>query len=677
MRLAPFAVFFALLGPFPGSAQESGSPYADTLARRLVEGALSRRQQLMSQGPVRALLSNRVRVGLLIPNQWNWRDRTLFHKQTLGTAWYDAAGGRDQVVLARSRGAPILGDDLIDRPALWDYFGFDPERAQPALFGIIGLSLAGIGQDLPSAESPGIHQVFDSTFVDPLSLMGPETYRYSSGRPLTIARNEPATLLSVEFRPTDPEAGAITGIIWFDAETGHPRRAMIRPHGRWQLKAGLRGLIRSFPLLPKDAAGGMDYLVVDYSRDSEELTWPAVARVLGAMYWFGDQAILPVQIEWEIALNAEPPPASEAQAPKPLRGGWTFSVDRRALNPFIRELDRAVGPPQAPRLGQVLRRAVASVRFNQVQGVNFKVQYPFPVGARTVLEAEVGIPTSSFEVTGGLGLDQEVYPYSWGAEAYSRLKDANWMEVVNGFTSSISAILTGYDDGNYYLAHGGDLWFKYGDRPLDGSVSLFAEHHRKAPKTAGYSLFEPDSLEALPPDLDVDGGNYYGLRGRVDLQLGDDPQKGVLVARVYGQAVTGDRAFGSIGTTTDLVGPLPGPLTGAVRVQIGLADGDLPGQALYYLGGHKTIRGYPANVASGESTLILTGEIGTQIPLIRLLAFADVGWANERGHLFDGDAFPAVGIGISLADGVLRADIARGLGYNGVWRFHLATSGLF
>jgi hypothetical protein len=218
---------------------------------------------------------------------------------------------------------------------------------------------------------------------------------------------------------------------------------------------------------------------------------------------------------------------------------------------------------------------------------------------------------------------------------------------------------------------------KYGSRPLSGTVSLFAERQTKAPKVATYSLFEPDTTEAPPLDLDVDQGNYYGVRTRVDLQLGDDSQKGVLLARFYGQAAFGERDFVSIGTTTDLVGPLPGPFSGGLRVQAGVASAHVPDQSLYYLGGYKTIRGYPANIASGPSTFILSGEIGTKVPLIRLIAFGDVGWANELGHLFDNEALTTVGGGISIADGILRFDLAKGLSPGGVWRFQFATSGLF
>jgi hypothetical protein len=679
MRVRP--VFLLLAGPilFPscGAAQATASTFEDQEARRLLEGAIFRREVLFREGPVRAIVGSRVRTGLLIPNQWNWRSRTLYHKETIGIAEYTLDGEREERILARSRGAPVIGDRLIDRPALWGRFGFDPERGDPALFGLIGLSLASVGPDLPAGVSPSMYSVFDSTFVDPIGPLGPSTYRYRIGRDLDLGGDEPRTLRAVEFRPLEPEAGEIYGIVWFDAESGQPVRTMVRPRGRWTLSAGIRGLVRKIPVIQKDAEGTLEFLTVDYRRREDGLNWPAVARLQGAMYWFWGQGILPVQMEWDLNWDVDVEAASEVEPPEPLRGGWTFSVEHRALNPFIREMDRVVGPPPAPSFRRVLGGSVSSVRFNQVQGVNFRVFYPAPLGARTVLNTEVGIPTSSFRVTGSLGLETDAYPYSWGIEGYSRLKDANWMEVVNGFTSSLTALLTGYDDGNYYLASGAGAWMRYGDRPLSGTFTLFAERQEKAPKVATYSLFPPDTTEAPPADLEVDQGNYYGVRTRLDLQLGDDPQRGVLLARVHGQAALGERNFVSVGTTTDLVGPLPGPFTGGLRVQAGFANHRAPGQALYYLGGYKTIRGYPANAASGPSTLILSGEIGTEIPLIRLIAFGDVGWANEGRQLFDEDPLTSLGGGLSIGDGILRVDVAKGLSPGGVWRFQFATSGLF
>jgi hypothetical protein len=248
------------------------------------------------------------------------------------------------------------------------------------------------------------------------------------------------------------------------------------------------------------------------------------------------------------------------------------------------------------------------------------------------------------------------------------------MEAVNGVSTSITAALTGYDDGDYYLVSGGQLWVESGDGPLRSGIAFFAEDQRQVRRTVDWSLFAPDTTEAL--DLAIDEGAYYGVRTHLDLQFGDDPQHGVLMTRLYGQAAVGDRSFVSIGTTTDLIGPLPGPFTGGLRVQAGLANRRAPGQARYYLGGYQTIRGYPANAASGASALILTGEIATEVPLVRLTAFGEVGWADALDRLLDRTPLATVGAGLSFGDGILRIDLARGLTHGGVWRLHLATSGL-
>jgi hemolysin activation/secretion protein len=132
-----------------------------------------------------------------------------------------------------------------------------------------------------------------------------------------------------------------------------------------------------------------------------------------------------------------------------------------------------------------------------------------------------------------------------------------------------------------------------------------------------------------------------------------------------------------VGTTTDLIGPLPGPFTGAARVTFNVATGNVPNQALFYLGGSKTVRGYPANSASGPSSFIATGEIGTSLPLVRLIAFGDVGYAGTSEELFRQKGLGAVGGGVSIGDGAVRFDVARGLGDEGVWRVHILSSALF
>ncbi|MEJ2502936.1 MAG: hypothetical protein P8177_06410 [Gemmatimonadota bacterium] len=195
-------------------------------------------------------------------------------------------------------------------------------------------------------------------------------------------------------------------------------------------------------------------------------------------------------------------------------------------------------------------------------------------------------------------------------------------------------------------------------------------------KTVDYSLFEPDST-AITAEIPVDDGDYYGVRARLHIQRGDDPQSGLVLARLYAEAAAGDQPFALVGTTTDLVGPLPGPFTGGLRVLAGVANLDAPGQVIYHIGGgYKTVRGYPRNTASGPAALVLTGEIGTSVPLVRLVAFGEVGWTDPLDRLLDGDPLTALGIGLSIGDGAVRIDFARGLAEGGEWQVAFGTSGI-
>lgn len=660
-----------LLSPFRAMAQDHGPAFADAEARRLVAGALLRGPEPGDE-PVTGVVRSRLRAGFLLPDQWSWRYRTLFRKQTVGVAGFPAhdESGR---VLARARGAPAIGDQLIDRRPL-GAIGFDPERERPPLLGFLGLSFGTLAPDLPVGGVLGVYDVFDSVFVDPLSARGPATYRYATGRDLVLRGSGVAVLKSVEFRTMEQSGREVVGIIWFDAVSGAPIRSMIRPEGKWELEGGLRGAARRIPVVPGNALGSIDYLTVTYERRDGRVR-PAEAHLHGAVSMLWDQVTLPVQVDWAMDFDVMPPEAPEAWLPEPLRGGWSASLEHDRLNPFVRALDRLAGPPPASTVTQTLLLTAVGVRFNQVQGVSIPVEYAAPLGARTTTYAGVRIATSGFQPTGTVRVELDSYPRRYRVEGYSRLRDANWMEPANGLGRSLTALLSGIDAGSYYLASGGSVRVEAGDRPLQGSMSFFAEDHRAVAKTATYSLFEPDTTR-LPADLPVDDGAYYGLRTSAHLQLGDDAQKGVLVARVHGQAATGARSFVAVGTATDLVGPLPGPFTGGVRVQAAVANDRAPRQAHYYLGGYKTIRGYPVDAASGPAALILTGEIGTDVPLVRLVVFGEVGWADRLDRLLVDRGLATVGGGLSIADGILRVDIARGISAGGEWRFFIATSGL-
>jgi hypothetical protein len=276
-----------------------------------------------------------------------------------------------------------------------------------------------------------------------------------------------------------------------------------------------------------------------------------------------------------------------------------------------------------------------------------------------------------------LGLERGLVATRSGLEVFSRLRDADPLLGVNGALSSISSLVTGYDDGNYFLARGARGWLRFAAQPVSGFASLFVERHEVAPRRVFTSLLEPDTARDAPPVLPVTEGTYYGMRAQAQAQVGEDPRQGVLLVRVHGQAAVGTRDFVTVGTTTDVVAPLPGPFALGLRAEIGVSGGDVPGQALYYVGGVRTVRGYPAAAASGSSVLVLNAEIGTDLPLFRLVAFGDVGWTNSFDRLLSDAPLRALGGGISVADGILRLEVAKGLSEAGVWKVHVTTSGIF
>ena len=124
--------------------------FEDDASRDLVmtylEARAARRAERKSY---QALFRTRQRVGFLIPNQWAWRDRTLFHKEVAVYLDFHPDDPRPAVLVGKTRGAPMIGDRLIDNPAWFGKFGFDPESDSPSVFGLLSFSRASIGRAIP------------------------------------------------------------------------------------------------------------------------------------------------------------------------------------------------------------------------------------------------------------------------------------------------------------------------------------------------------------------------------------------------------------------------------------------------------------------------------------------------------------------------------------------------
>jgi len=138
----------------------------------------------------------------------------------------------------------------------------------------------------------------------------------------------------------------------------------------------------------------------------------------------------------------------------------------------------------------------------------------------------------------------------------------------------------------------------------------------------------------------------------------------------YGRAVldaTVTRTFGHFAASVTGVG--------------GGAVGNLPSQRAFYLGGLQTVRGQvpspdePGHV--GDRFWLARTEVGLgRSPAFRPSFFYDAGWAGPH-QLQPGRALSGAGAGLSILDGLLRLDVARGIWPEQKWRVYAYFGGRF
>jgi hypothetical protein len=686
-------VLVTLLLHFPphsgATAQELPPPppdtFADALSRELVVPAWEDRRHLIQSG-LQLVLAHRIRVGLEVPDQWLWRDRSLFRREQAALFQLHPGGRTELDLVASARGSPMVGDASLESEGI---VALDPEEER-AFLGVVDLYLEEVANQELIYTGAGQIRVLGETFADPIAPEASLTYRYRGTDTIRVELPEPTTLIGVAFSPRSDMRG-FTGILWFDASSHRLIRFVGRPDGAWDLSAGLSGPLADVPLLPRNARGSVDYLVVEFRVDPGGRAYPSRAITEGSLRWLGNAFSMPVRMEWTaersrdriapLANRAVPLPDSvrATYVPPPLSAGWDFTVPRRALNPFLRELDRVVSRPPPPTLKQAGMSVLGGIRFNQVQGLSLGIEYPYPMGSRETLTGEFRVATTSFQPTGSLEFRRQLRPIWWSAQAYSQLQDANRWEAPLGIWNSLEALLFGQDDGNYFLATGASVSIGGENRPLTWSADVFGERHDDTPSLTTFSLFGTgeDEAQAESSELVADEGEVYGLRAQARLQWGDDPQRGLAVLRGAGEWALGDFQYRDIELQLDLVGqPAPGLAT-AGRVAAGRAMGDVPTQRLYHLGGRKTVRGFQRNAASGKAYFLLKAEVGTALPAMRVVSFLDAGWSGEPSKLFQEKGLMSVGLGLSLLDGVFRTDLAWGIQGGDDIRIHFYTSGLF
>lgn len=674
--------------------------YADEGARYMIQRARQARgTEAAGLASYEATITERLYVGLSASRFR--RERGLFLSEQIARVRWDSAGIETYRWLGSRQEVPIIGDliDDEDRKVERGDYGEDPDDLIPLDPTADRLMMGGEGFLHPLADTAGFHYRFASG--DTIRIVLP-----SSGREIT--------LVQIRIEPRRAEFGLLAGAVWFDRETAALVRGAFRPARDFNLEIDEPDDAGEVPGFLKPITASIDHMIVDYAL--QELRWwlpwrirfegegragrllrvPVAIEISVADYALNEVDTLDITEEdlppgWERHTNERelddgrkiqeivilPPRDSLRESPllsEDFFAGQPLSFSRAEIDRMEKELDQltaahAIAPPALSRYGLF--------RYNRVEALSAGVRREVPVAGLTGWgELRIGIGDLIPNVE--LGLREDLSGGAVEASAYYRLQAANdWGNPLN-LESSINALLFGYDYGEYYRAGGVSIGLKNETGRVRHEVRAFAESQWAEEKNTNFSLANLLGRSDPPPNIQADEIAIAGLAGRLRMQAGVDPRELITTGTMWGEVGVGDAQYARVAIGAAATLPLFWRFGGSLEGFAGTTFGDVPTQRLYYLAGPQTVRSFEPGQITGEAFWLARTELAVGYPLVRAVAFADFGSAGDLSELGSADPFIAVGGGISLLDGLLRADLARGVHGAGPlrWQFLLYLDAL-
>ena len=334
------------------------------------------------------------------------------------------------------------------------------------------------------------------------------------------------------------------------------------------------------------------------------------------------------------------------------------SKERDAL---IKEaLSMGAQPPFAiGAIPPTLKWGLEFTRFNRIEGFSTGALVEQQLGGGYTASLLGRIGSADREPNGVLTVARSNLTTTLRGRVYNRLVSANDRGNPLSFGSSLSALLFGRDEGFYYRTTGAELeWERTRGALL--TWRLFAERERTAAVENNFSL-GPKFI----PNISARTANFAGVSTRVIHSAGLDPRGFRMFTDLRFEGAVSDSASTTYGRgavdLTFIQGI--GQAAAALTVSSGASVGDLPAQRRWYLGGTQTIRGQrPDTARSGNAYWFSRLELGRPVNAIRPMVFGDIGWVGDRSAYREvGRPMSGVGIGASMLDGLIRADVSRGI----------------
>jgi hypothetical protein len=336
-----------------------------------------------------------------------------------------------------------------------------------------------------------------------------------------------------------------------------------------------------------------------------------------------------------------------------------------------------------------------SMRYNRVEALSVGARVTVPLPHVTV-EAVARIGAGDLHPNAELLLRRETLRRTLELRGYHQLTTVEESRRALGPGNSLSAFLLGRDEGEYFRATGASLTvappaFRRRSREL----RLYAEGHRAVergthialPRVWNDSVFR-DNISAYPTSqvgtaLQLRpwwGTDPFGIQFGIDALLQAELVEVDGVRAVAWHTLPSEHVLRGRVTLRGAA-PLPGRLRVGAEAAVGAARGSLghshfgsvPPQRMFYLGGASTLRGYEPGTLWGPEMARGRLELARTFSFGSLAAFGDYARTSSQGNWTN--ELYAAGAGLSLLDGLIRVDLARGVGPQRGWQAEAARQG--
>lgn len=587
----------------------------------------------------------------------------------------------------------------------------------------------------PLLYDPGSDQIAFGRvrFLSPLADSAAAHYRYSSdGRTVRLGLGEGGGIVLQEVRvePRRSDPRLISASLWFEVSTGSLVRSSYRPARPFDLAvdSGTEERENGPGAFEGAFLVEVSYVTIDHGFYDQQWWIPRRFAFEGVVR-LAALAELPVEVEWTLddvwtndegdllayltSLGANLPadwtmrlaargiagPVDSVRIFLPPAAELAAGVDPAPNEPVDRPLEDVFSPEEIAELERVLGEVEGSsgllgtlrdprlrtdhVTFNRVEGFSLGVGGSRPIGTRTEVALDLRYGLSDEELGGTLALSRRITAdRTLRFSLFRRVDSSSEWSGGRGIVSSLETLLFGREHTPFHRAWGADLSLADESSPIRTEVRLFLERHASVSRTTNTHLARLWSEDLLPLNPASSEGRWAGASVDARWSAGTDPREARSFGRVHVEGAGGSSRYLRGWTSAGVAVPLGEHWGSAIEAGIGASGGELPQQRRFAPGGPRIFRGLNSGEVFGEAFWFGRIEVGRGLPVARVILFFDaleIAPASTLPSFRESQPEAAVGIGLSVLDGLFRLDIARELPNEGRggWKVFLYRDGLF